>query len=774
MRLTVGTRLGPYDVLAPLGAGGMGEVYRARDTRLDRVVAIKVLPPDRGIAPDSRDRFEREARSIAALNHPHICTLFDVGRHQGMDYLVMEYLEGETLAARIAARGALPMEETLAVATQITDALETAHRLGIIHRDVKPANIFLLGTPSAGRPLAKLLDFGLAKQHAAAGRDPSLSRTVAASATGVGLIVGTAAYMSPEQAEGLPVDPRSDLFSLGAVLYEMITGRRAFEGGSPVSTLAAVLTSDPPPVSRLRAGVPPALDTAIVRLLAKEPHARFASATDVKRAIESISSHSSASGAPAVELPTPSLAVLPFTNLSPDPENEYFAEGLAEEIIADLSAIRALRVISRGSAMRFKSADRHLPSIAADLGVRYVLQGSVRRAGQSLRVTAQLIDAQRDSHLWAEKYSGGLDDVFAIQEEISRRIVTALKLRLTPSENRQIAARPLMDLRAYDCYLRARQELYRWTPEGLQRAEELVRTALDIVGENGLLLATEGYIHWMHVNSGLTPGEARLIRADECARRALALEPDSYHAIFVRGIVAALRGRVEEGVRDLLSAHERNAGDANVLTELSRFLFNAGQIEPQRQTAAMLTRIDPLTPVSWLCEMAVHFGTGRFRDAVASAQRMQKLLEPFSPHWIHVAWQALLPGGYEAEAREVLHQFHARVPDGIYRSLAGFLLAAIDRDADAASRCLTPAMETAAMWQEHLARIVAGAYARLGETDQALRWLQASTDRGMIHYPFLAEHDPLLEPIRSDPRFTELMAGVRRRWEAFPAVVLPG
>ena len=249
MTLVPGTRLGAYEILSAIGAGGMGEVYRARDTRLDRSVAIKILLADVSVAPESRDRFHREARSVAALNHPHICTLYDVGQHQGVDYLVMEYLEGETLAARLAARGALPIVDALVIATQIVEALEAAHRLGIIHRDLKPGNIFLLSSASSVRPAAKLLDFGLAKQQGGPPLDVTLSRTVAASATSLGLIVGTAAYMSPEQADGLPLDARSDLFSLGAVLHEMITGRRAFEGGSTVSTLAAVLRHEPARVS---------------------------------------------------------------------------------------------------------------------------------------------------------------------------------------------------------------------------------------------------------------------------------------------------------------------------------------------------------------------------------------------------------------------------------------------------------------------------------------------------------------------------------------------
>jgi TolB-like protein/Tfp pilus assembly protein PilF len=469
--------------------------------------------------------------------------------------------------------------------------------------------------------------------------------------------------------------------------------------------------------------------------------------------------------------PHPSIAVLPFANLSPDRENEYFADGLTDEIITDLSSIRALRVISRTSAMRFKSSERHRPSIAKELGVRFVLEGGVRRAGSNLRITAQLIDASEDTHLWGEKYTGSVEDVFAIQEEISRRIVTALKLRLTHSEERQIAARPIEDVRAYDCYLRARQEIYRWTPESLERAEALVRSALEMVGENALLLATEGHIQWMYVNGGIAPDESRLVRADECARRALALDPESYQAVFVRGIVAGLRGRLEDAVQDLVSAYQRNPGDANVLTEVSRFLFNAGRQDVLELTSRALTRVDPLTPIGWLNVVVAHTGKGRFADAVLVARHLMTLLDPYSPIWIHAAWQPLVPAGERAEAREILAQYATRAPSEMYRALARFLVAAIDGDAAAARQYMTPAVERAASMQEHLARVLGDAYAQLGHVESALRWLRASIDRGMIHYPLLT-HDVLLDPIRYDPRFEELLALVKRRWEAFPNVTL--
>lgn len=768
MTLPAGSRLGPYEILSAIGAGGMGEVYRARDTRLGRIVAVKVLPGHVALQQGWRDRFEREARSIAALNHPNICTLYDVGRDGDVDYLVMEYLDGETLGARLGSRGALPIGEAVAITMQIADALDAAHRLGIVHRDLKPGNIILVERDVRG-PTAKLLDFGLAKMTSGA-FEGALSGTVAATPTQAGTIVGTVAYMSPEQAEGFPLDARSDLFSLGAVLYEMLTGRQAFESSSTASTLAAVLRSDPLPISRLRSGVAPALESTVVRLLAKDRGARFASAGDLKLALGSVSTDNAAAVARPPKVSQPSIAVLAFTNLSSDPENEYFAEGLAEELITDLSVIRALRVISRASAMRFRSADRPLPSVASELGVRYLLQGSVRRAGPSLRITAQLIDAEQDRNIWAEKYSGSLEDVFTIQEEISRRIVDALKVRLTTTEDRQIAARPIVDLRAYDCYLRARQELYKWTPDSLDRAESLVRNALEIVGGNALLHATEGLIHWMHMNSGITPDRTRLVRAEECARRALALDPDCGQAIFVRGIVWGSRGRVEEAVSDLVAAHAHNPGDANVLTELSRFLFSAGQTDAGGAVTNALARIDPLTAVTLLCVASMHLVEGRRDEAARVAREMQPLLDPVSPIWVWSAWMGLHAGGSSREARDVLTQYAERAVAGPFLSLARFFVAAIDRDAEAARKHMTPVLERAASCQEHLARVIGEAYAQLGNTDDALRWLRVSVDLGMINYPFLSRTDVFLEPIRRDPRFLQMMEAVKHRWEAFPPV----
>jgi serine/threonine-protein kinase len=379
-----GTQLGPYELLEFIGAGGMGEVWKARDTRLTRIVAIKLLKGQHSA------RMKQEARAIAALNHPHICQVHDVGP----DYLVLEYIDGQPLPCPVAPNEVLPL------ALEIAKTIEAAHAKGIIHRDLKPSNILLTRERSV-----KLLDFGLAKLIEDAPEATTL--TVA------GSVLGTPAYMSPEQAEGKPLDERSDIFSFGAVLYEMLSGKRAFIGGTTAQVLSAVLCQEPGPLQ-----AEPALERIVRRCLAKNPVERFQSMSEVRRALEGVLSKS-------VEH-QPSVAVLPFSIISADKEDEYFSDGLAEEIINALAHIRGLNVTARTSSFSFRGKDLDIRKVAEILGARTILEGSVRRAGNRIRVTAQLIDAASGYHLWSERYDREMADVFAIQDEIAEAIASAL------------------------------------------------------------------------------------------------------------------------------------------------------------------------------------------------------------------------------------------------------------------------------------------------------------------------------------------------------------
>ena len=476
MPIAAGTRLGPYEVTALIGAGGMGEVYRARDPRLERDVAIKVLPPEFAADPDRLRRFEQEARTVAALNHPNILALFDIGTHKGAPYLVTELLEGASLRERLGG-GPLPLGTVVELAAQLASGLAAAHAKGIVHRDLKPENVFVTRDGHV-----KILDFGLAKHFAAvpSGPQTELPTQDASRGTQAGVLLGTVGYMSPEQVRGEPADARSDIFSFGCVLYEMLGGRPAFRKDSAVETLHAILKEDPLPLaspSGSSSGPPsPAVQRIVRRCLEKRPEDRFASASDLHFALQSLLQLPGLESV-SQEPPRKSIVVLPFENLSPDPENAYLADGLTEEVIADLSKVRSLLVISRTSAMRYKGATKSLPAIAEELKVRYVLEGSVRRAGNNLRITAQLIEAATDGHLWAEKYTGTLDDVFDMQEKVSRAIVEALKVELTPEENRRLGDHPIQNAYAFECYLKARREIWRWgEPSSLDRAMEYLET----------------------------------------------------------------------------------------------------------------------------------------------------------------------------------------------------------------------------------------------------------------------------------------------------------
>ncbi len=482
---------------------------------------------------------------------------------------------------------------------------------------------------------------------------------------------------------------------------------------------------------------------------------------------ESVAIPSSPTETRAVVESSASIAVLPFGNLSPDPDNEFFADGLTEEVIADLSGIRALRVISRTSAMHFRGTNKDLRNIARELNVRYLLEGNVRRAGTSLRVTAQLIDAENDSHLWAEKYSGSIEDVFAIQEEISRKIVNALQLRLTDAEARVIAERPIDNAAAYDCYMRARHEVYRFTLEGLDRAQKLVDDALSLIGENSLLLATKGMVSWYYVNFSIRPEERYLNEAAACAARSLEQDPQNYVGIFLQGLVASKRGDMQSAIRDLQAAHERKPGDAMVLNELVRHYFSAGQEQSEWARIALeeSLRLDPLHPLNWAQAAWRHFTAGRSDEAVQAARRSLQLSDPGNPARVYAAYYLALANMRE-EAIGIFEAEGSALQGSPYGSVSLFLSRALHGDAEGAVRHVTAQLEQAASWTEYLALFLADGYALIGQHDGALRWLRTAVSLGFINYQYLATLDPFLANVRADQRFTELILDVRARWEA--------
>jgi eukaryotic-like serine/threonine-protein kinase len=598
---TSGNRLGPYELIERIGAGGMGEVWKARDTRLDRIVAVKLSKTE------FSQTFEREARAIAAVNHPNICHIYDVGPN----YLVMEHLEGRTLS------GPLPLEEALRIAVQIAGALEAAHVKSILHRDLKPANIMI--TPNG----AKLLDFGLARVMSASAAD--------ALTTIAGTITGTAAYMSPEQAQGMALDERSDVFSFGAVLYEMLSGARAFGGDSVLDTLNAVVRDEP---AQLHS---PAADI-VKRCMAKPPAQRFQKMMDVRKALALVS------GEPARS--QPSIAVLPFADMSAAKDNEYFSDGLAEEIINALAHLPDLKVIARTSAFAFKGQNTDIRRIAETLGVSNILEGSVRKSGNRIRVTAQLITAADGSHLWSERYDRDLADVFAVQDEISQAIAAALKVKLGRRKSKHT---PVAE--AYQAYLEGRYHLLQATPAGMRRAIDCLQRAIRIDPSYApAQAALAERIYFQTIYLGARPCE-NVPAALAAVEDALRIDPDDSAALAMRG---AFHSFYEYNWRaageDTARAIEMDPGNSRAhVIRAAWHLLPLGRFEEALAEVRRAVELDPLGVPTRNLEAWALYSMSRSEEAVAVARR---LLELFPGQWTtcSAAANVLRSAGYLDEA----------------------------------------------------------------------------------------------------------------------------
>ena len=441
MSFTSGATLGPYAMLAELGRGGMGVVYTAHDPRLDRRVAIKVLPPDLTRDDTAKRRFLQEAKAASALDHPNICTIHEINEtDDGQIYLVMACYEGETLKQWIE-RGALALDEAVDIATQVGQGLAEAHGAGIVHRDIKPANLLI-----AKGGVVKILDFGLAKLAGTEG------------VTQTGTTVGTVAYMSPEQARGEEVDHRTDIWSLGVVLYEMLTGQQPFQGENLLAISNAILEQEPASLTRLRTGTSPALARVVTRSLANSRDGRYQSVADLLTELRAVKASVQApTGATAVsQSDVPSIAVLPFADMSPQKDQDYFCEGMAEELIDALARLDGLRVVARTSAFQFRGKGHDLREVGEKLNVKTVLEGSVRKAGNRLRINAQLISTDDGYHLWSERYDRDMEDVFAVQDEIAQSVVEKLKVKLLGVADEPLVKRLTDNLEAYNLWLKGR------------------------------------------------------------------------------------------------------------------------------------------------------------------------------------------------------------------------------------------------------------------------------------------------------------------------------
>ena len=706
----VGERLGHYRILEKIGAGGMGEVYRARDEHLDREVALKVLPSGTLADDEARRNFRREALTLSKLNHPNIATIFDFDCHAEMDFLVTEYVPGISIDERLA-KGPLPEPEILRLGIQLAEGMAAAHSLEIIHRDLKPGNLRV--TPD-GR--LKILDFGLARPLPTVGPnsttedfggDPGLS--------------GTLSYISPEQFRGEPCDTRADIYATGVILYEMATSHRPFEAALVTKLIDIILNRPPLPPGRLRPDLSPSLEQIILKCLEKEPGHRYQSAiellTDLRRAKRTAYTEKS-------------LAVLYFENLSGQKEDEYFRDGITEDITTELSKIKELRVFSRSAVLTFRDKPVTPAQVRQQLNALYLLEGSLRRDADRLRLTAKLIETRSGQCLWAERYDRKLEDVFAIQDEIATSIARGLQVVLTENEKQAIAKIPTADIRAYDFYLRGRQFFHQFRRKGFDFAREMFAKAIEIDPEYARAYAGIAdcsaflYFYW-------DSSSANLQQADQASQRALELDPDLAEAHASRGLTASMKKNFEEAEREFRTAMRLGPRLFEPYYYFARNCYAQGKMEDAIAWFEQASKVNPEDyQAPMLLASALH-GLGLKAEADTAYRR----------------------GLAAAEKHLALHPGDSRAL--YFGANALSQLKEPERSMEWAERALALEGE-----EPQVLYNVACVYALLGEADKAVDCLEKSITNGWGQREWL-EHDPDLASVHDHPRFRALMQNPR-------------
>jgi serine/threonine protein kinase/tetratricopeptide (TPR) repeat protein len=723
LRSALGDR---YDVIRTVGRGGMATVYLARDLKHNRPVAIKALDPMLSLAP-GRERFLREIEIVAGLNHPHILPLHDSGSAAGLIYFVMPFVEGESLRERLRRSGPLPITEALELAAEVADGLGYAHEQGVIHRDIKPENILL----SAGHAL--IADFGIAR--AGSGRASQ------------GVPIGTPEYMSPEQVAGDRPGPASDEYSLATVVHEMLSGQTPFSGPTAQAVLYRRLTSPPPSVRDCRPEVPDHVAQAILQALAREPAERFGSPVKFARALVKPEPGPPSGTRPAAR----AIVVLPFDNLSPDPADAFFADGLTEEVTAGLAKVPGLAVISRTTAMRYRGSGKDLPTIARELGVGYVLEGSVRRAGPSLRMTAQLVEGRTDKHLWAEQFTGTVDDVFAVQERLSSQIVEAMEVAFAP---RGGATRRVPHPGAYSQYLKGRY-FFGKRGHALLRAreafEEAIRLDPGFAAAPAALAEAEVMLCWYLLER---PGDG-FPRARTAALRALELDPDlamahnalAFTQLWYDWDFPAARRTFERALALDPSYPTLHHWYGELLTVM-------GLHDEALQEARRAKGLDPLGLIlSAMVAFACYFGR-RFDEAVAETRQSLDMDPAFMPlyPWLVAALIGL--GRYDEAITAGQDAAGITGDVSVVQPLLAVALARSGRAGEA--RALLARLEQLAASAPVSPIDLGVIHLALGDRDAALACLARGHEGRDVRMP-LVRHDPLWDDARSDPRFAPLL-----------------
>jgi serine/threonine-protein kinase len=794
----LGKIISHYRILEKLGGGGMGVVYKAEDTTLGRQVALKFLPGETSKDRQALERFKREARAAAALNHPNICTIYEIGEHEGQPFLAMELLEGETLKQRVSAQP-VKVNEIVDLAIPVALALEVAHTKGIVHRDIKPANIFITQEGQT-----KILDFGLAKV-ARAGGPSSVTDVSTESLTAPGVVAGTVQYMSPEQALGGPVDARTDLFSFGSVLFEMATGRVPFPGSTLGEMIARILHSQPEAMARFNSEVPAELERITLKCLEKKPEKRYQSAKDLRVDLQRLKRDTESArvgaglappagaqpgaplhwrrlvvaatgvlvavfgvllglnvaglrerllrpvGAPRIE----SLAVLPLENLMGDPQQEYFVDGMTEELITDLSQISALRVISRTSVMQYKGTKKSMPEIARELKVDGVIEGSVLRSGDQVRITAQLIQAATDTHLWARSYERDLRDVLALQSEVAGAIANEIKIRLTPQEQARLASTQPVNPEAHEAYLKAR---YCWnlrTEEGLNKSIEYFQQAIGKDRDYAVAYAGLADSYVVLAGWGVMASKEAYPRGKAAAFKALEMDETLAEA---HASLGSARGEYDwdwvGAEKEYKRAIELNPGYATAHQWYAEYLSYMGRHNEAIAEAKRAQELDPLSLIISASGGWVFFYARRYDEAIAQCRRTLELNAGFYPAHLYL--------GQAYEQEKLYAEAISEYQKAIALEQGNPALAANLARVYAATGKRTEALKIISQLREPLKRryvsscLIAPIYAALGDPGRAFQWLEKAYQERDSQLAYL-KVAPGFDSLRSDPRYQDLL-----------------
>ena len=768
MPLTSGKRIGAYQILAPLGAGGMGEVYRATDTKLGRDVALKVLPETLAHDAEWLARFEHEGRMAAALNHPNIVTLYSIEEAGGVRFLTMELVDGQSVDSMLST-GALPLNEAFDVALALADALEAAHEKGIVHRDLKPGNVMVTRT---GR--VKVLDFGLARRSAS--QADERTKTGITPLTAAGVVLGTVPYMAPEQLRGEAADARTDIFAFGVVLFELVTGRRPFLGASEPEVCSAILRDSPPPLTSIRPELPWVLERLIARCLEKRPDDRFPTATDLANTLRLArqdalddarprrqDSAATIPGLSPISATTPSIAVLPFANTSHDRENDYFADGLSEELLNVLARVRGLRVASRTSAFYFKGKDVDLATVARKLNVATILEGSVRTSGKRVRISADLIHVGTDTRLWSQSYDRELDDIFAVQDDIAQAVVKELRATLLPqahdvsqgesvrAEIEAAAKGRGANAEAYRLCLQGRFFVDRYTDASTARGIALYREALTLDPDYALAWTGLAVAYASQSRQGFAQSGDAFGRAREAAERALQSEPDLPEAHLVLGLVRMDYDwdwtGAEASIRHALTLAP---GKAEIVSVVADLMLTLGRLDEAIELSRRAVTLDPLSVTAYKNLGRHCFYAGRLDEAEGALRKMFEMapqggLARYLLGYVHLMQGRLDDALIEFEAEPIpkfrllglalVHHAQGRGPqsDAALREL-------VDRESEVGA-CQ-----------------IAWAHAFRGEIDRAFEWLERGRERRDT--PSWLTRHPMLRRLHADPRWRPFLNSI--------------